>query len=97
MGDKLFKSTACDILDCIKRNEIPVNGELCCPLSQTDMAINIGVSKVTLQKISSKLKAEGYIVRLSHNKWALTEKGEKTVAALKKLWAICETPPKEEK
>lgn len=90
MNNKLFRTPATNVLECIKRNEIALKGERFCPLSQVEMADDIGISKGTLQRASRALKDEGFIVRKSHSKWALTDKGEKTVAALKRLWATCE-------
>lgn len=64
------------LIKLIKENTITINNETYCPLLQEEMSQNIGVSRMTINKMCKELIEEGYLINIGKSRLSLTDKGK---------------------
>lgn len=80
MSLDFFSNDRYRVLSCMAERQIKVKDNLIIPLSQTDIANEVNLSKVKVNNIISELKENGYIVQQSpRGKYLLTDKGNEAI------------------
>lgn len=85
MGMEFFTNDRYKILSCMASCQIYVNGMKIVPLSQQQIASEVGLSKKKVNIIIAELKAEGYIHQQSQTrgKYILTSLAMNVLATIK--------------
>lgn len=73
------------LLELLYNNQVNILNETFCPLTQEEMAKELGVTRVTINTNLKKLKEIGLIENYKNKKYKLTQKGSKCVKIIKKL------------
>ena len=81
----LFFTNTYRVLRLIEYNSMSIGELFYCPLGQREIATELGLSRVAVNKIFQDLKTEGYIEMVSRGKWKVTEKAETIVKAIDNL------------
>ena len=75
------------IMLCIGNNEIEINGEISCILSQETIAEIVHLTRPTVTNIIHRLTVLGFVEDkgIKHKKYALTQRGRTVVQTINKL------------
>lgn len=86
MTMEFFTNDRYKILSCMASCQIHVNGMKIVPLSQQQIAIEVGLSKKKVNNIIAELKSAGYIYQqsLTRGKYVLTKSAENILAIIEK-------------
>lgn len=80
-----FLNSKYRLLQIIADNQVNINGKKYCPLSQEKMALELGVTRVTVGNSINKLKDEGFIISAGFTDYELTEKAKNLLKEINKI------------
>ena len=61
------------VLAAIYNHTVTIGGETYCPLRQKEIATELGLSRIAVNKIFLELCEIGYLCKLARGKWKLTD------------------------
>ena len=83
--DDMFVTNAYRVLRTLYFNSLSVGETSYCPLGQREVALDMGLSRISVNKIFVDLRSAGYITMLSRGKWKLTDKGMNVINTMETL------------
>jgi CRP-like cAMP-binding protein len=83
--DKMFLTNHYRVLEVMHQHTIPVAGQKYCPLSQEEVAKELNLSRIFVNRVFTDLKEAGYISMIAKGKWQLSDKANKMIDVTKKL------------
>lgn len=81
----MFTTNEYKVLQKIYDNSYMISGRLYCPLSQMDVANDIGLSRAAINRIFSRLQESGDIKALGRSKWQLSDEAANMIKMTEKL------------
>lgn len=83
--DDIFTTNAYKVLKVMHSNTLTIADKTYCPLSQAEIANDLGLSRVAVNKIYKELIKKGYIEMIVHGKWKLTAQANDFIQSSEKL------------
>lgn len=83
--DDIFTTNTYKVLETMYDNTLAVAGKEYCPLSQAEIADDLGLSRVAVNKIYKELTEKGYIEMIARGKWKLTAQADNLIQVSKRL------------
>lgn len=83
--EAIFTTNTYKVLESMYDNTLSVADKEYCPLSQAEIADDLGLSRVAVNKIYKDLADKGYIEMIARGKWKLSKKAEEMVRVAKQL------------
>lgn len=83
--DAIFTTNQYKVLEAMFNNTLSVADRKYCPLGQGEIANELGLSRVAVNKIFTELKDAGYISMVTRGKWKLSDKATKIIRVTNQL------------
>lgn len=83
--NEIFLTKYYKVLEILSQNTVTIETGEFCPMSQETIAEIMHTTRMSLSKIFSVLKEQGYIQMIERGKWKVTNKGLHVVNVISKL------------
>ena len=83
--NEIFLTKYYKVLEILSKNTVTIETGEFCPMGQEKIAEIMHTTKISISKIFSVLKEQGYIEKIGREKWKVTQKGLHIVDILSKL------------
>ncbi|HAG69266.1 MAG TPA: hypothetical protein DCL38_04760 [Lachnospiraceae bacterium] len=83
--DEMLTSNQYKVLETMYDHTVMIGDSTYCPLSQSEVAKKLGLSRPMVNKFFSDLKKAGYIEMIVRGKWRLSGKASEMLRVTRKL------------
>ncbi len=83
--NEIFLTNTYRVLKAMYNNSHQIGKEVYCPLGQGEIAEELGLSRVLVNKIFSDLRKNNYITMMSRGKWQLTKQANCIVETIESV------------